>query len=90
MLDHIVINHPESCMDIGTEIIISDINQPMLDVGKSKAERIKIEEGIFLQNLAFSHLWFVFYVLYVLYIYIWYIWYAYQLTVYNRLIHGIN
>ena len=56
MLDHIVINHPESCMDIGTEIIISDINQPMLDVGKSKAERIKIEEGIFLQNLAFSHL----------------------------------
>ena len=56
MLDHIVINHPESCMDIGAEIIISDINQPMLDVGKSKAERIKIEEGIFLQNLAFSHL----------------------------------
>ena len=48
MLDNIVINHPESCRDSGTEIVISDINQPMLDVGKSKAERIKIEEGIFL------------------------------------------
>lgn len=68
MLDNILIYHPASCRDSDTEIIISDINQPMLDVGKSKAERIKIEGGIFLQILLLAIYGLLYFISYILHL----------------------
>lgn len=47
MLDKLTQQDAKAYKKQDTEIIISDINQAMLDVGKQRAKRMKIDKGFF-------------------------------------------